>query len=62
MKWIDEKIEKINKALEEIETVNLTSETKTTILSNLKEELKHLEFQKKQIISNTEFVKNGIGK
>ena len=62
MNWIDERIEEINKALEEIEFANLTHDTKTTISRILNEELKNLEFQKNQIMSNSDFVKNGFGK
>lgn len=62
MIWIDEKIKSINKALEEIENANLSLDAKATILSVLKDELKNLEFQRNQIMSNTEFVKNGFGK
>lgn len=62
MGMIETKIEKINKALEELETVELSNETKKTILDTLKQELNFWLKQKDQADAGIEFVENGFGK
>lgn len=52
MEWLEKKMRSIEKALKEVETSNLTNETKIVVLRCLKEELNLLNTQKESIMNN----------
>ena len=62
MDWITKRMMEVENALKEVETSNLTNETKMTVLRSLKEELSSLNMTKIKIENDEHFVKHGFGK
>ena len=62
MEWITKRINELEMALNEIESADLTNETKMVVLKNLKDEMNLLKAQKEQFDNEKSFVENGFKK